>query len=282
MAENKNSFVLYCEIIHTVKKLSNEKAGELFKHILSYVNDENPVTDDVIIELVFEPIKQQLKRSLVKWEATREKRSIAGLASAEARRISSQNQQVSTHVETNEQVSTNSTVSVPVPVPVSVPVIEDISNVNFPKKENSQEGDFLKSLSLKYKISMAVIGIAQAKFEAFRLAYPGKKDGSDVSFQYYLESGNSVHDISLLLPALEKEKVYMAGKTINWKNLKTWIHDKCWLQELPVVINTSIPQRTYTYNEVMNKGACGVKDIFDRFVKIDKDKYIEKSTIKQN
>jgi hypothetical protein len=68
MAENKKSFVLYCDIIHTVRKMPKDKAGELFMTILSYVNDENPQTDDMIIDLVFEPIKQQLKRDLKKWE----------------------------------------------------------------------------------------------------------------------------------------------------------------------------------------------------------------------
>lgn len=68
MAENKKSFLLYCDIIHTVKKLSNEQSGVLFKHILSYVNDEKPVTDDIVIELVFEPIKQSLLRDLEKYE----------------------------------------------------------------------------------------------------------------------------------------------------------------------------------------------------------------------
>jgi len=78
MAEGKKSFVLYADIIHTVKKLPNNKAGELFKLILSYVNDENPTTKDLAVDLVFEPIKQQLKRDLKQWEDTREKRSEAG------------------------------------------------------------------------------------------------------------------------------------------------------------------------------------------------------------
>lgn len=76
--EGKKSFVLYSDIIHTVKKLPNNKAGELFKLILSYVNDENPTTKDLAVDLVFEPIKQQLKRDLKQWEETREKRSEAG------------------------------------------------------------------------------------------------------------------------------------------------------------------------------------------------------------
>jgi len=67
MAGDKNSFVLYADIYNTVKKLPKEKAGELFLTILSYVNDENPVVDDMMVDLVFEPIKLQLKRDLAKW-----------------------------------------------------------------------------------------------------------------------------------------------------------------------------------------------------------------------
>ena len=69
MAENKKSFLLYCDLIHTVKKMPKEKIGDLFLTILEYVNDQNPVVDDMIIDLVFEPIKQQLKRDLAKYES---------------------------------------------------------------------------------------------------------------------------------------------------------------------------------------------------------------------
>ena len=65
--ESKKSFILYADLIHTVSKMPSDKAGDLFKHILKYVNDEDPVTDDLIIQLTFEPIKQQLKRDLDKW-----------------------------------------------------------------------------------------------------------------------------------------------------------------------------------------------------------------------
>ena len=62
MATDKKSFLLYCDLIHTVEKLDDEHAGELFKHILRYVNDQNPTPKDFIIDLAFEPIKQMLKR----------------------------------------------------------------------------------------------------------------------------------------------------------------------------------------------------------------------------
>lgn len=68
MAENKRSFLLYVDLIHTVKKMKKEKAGELFLTILEYVNDLNPDVEDELIDLVFEPIKQQLKRDLLKYK----------------------------------------------------------------------------------------------------------------------------------------------------------------------------------------------------------------------
>lgn len=73
MADNKNGFVLYKDLIHSVRKLPKDKAGELFLHILEYVNDENPQTDDLLIELTFEPVRQALKRDLKKYEKTKER-----------------------------------------------------------------------------------------------------------------------------------------------------------------------------------------------------------------
>jgi hypothetical protein len=77
MAKDKKSFVLYCDIIHTIEQLSDEQAGHLFKHVLYYVNDLNPETDNVITKIAFEPIKQQLKRDLVRYEKIRERNSLS-------------------------------------------------------------------------------------------------------------------------------------------------------------------------------------------------------------
>ncbi len=68
MAKNKKGFVLYADLIHTVKKLPKEKQGDLFMVILEYVNDLNPIVDDLSVDLVFEPVKRQLKRDLKKYE----------------------------------------------------------------------------------------------------------------------------------------------------------------------------------------------------------------------
>lgn len=73
MAKDKNSFLIYCDIIHTVEKLDDVQAGKLFKHLLKYVNDQNPIAEDIVTEIAFEPIKQSLKRDLQKYETIRER-----------------------------------------------------------------------------------------------------------------------------------------------------------------------------------------------------------------
>lgn len=73
MAKEKKSFLLYVDLIHTIEKLNDEQTGRLFKHILRYVNDQNPEAQDQFTEVVFEPIKQSLKRDLIKYEGIRER-----------------------------------------------------------------------------------------------------------------------------------------------------------------------------------------------------------------
>jgi hypothetical protein len=73
MAKEKKSFLLYVDLIHTIEKLNDEQTGRLFKHILRYVNDQDPEAQDQFTEVVFEPIKQSLKRDLVKYEGIRER-----------------------------------------------------------------------------------------------------------------------------------------------------------------------------------------------------------------
>ncbi len=85
MAKDKKSFILYCDAIHTIEKLSDTDAGQLLKHLLRYVNDQNPTTDNALVEIAFEPIKQQLKRDLIKFEGVKVSRSEAGKAGANKR-----------------------------------------------------------------------------------------------------------------------------------------------------------------------------------------------------
>jgi len=82
MAEGKKGFMLYADLIHTVKKMNDEQSGKLFKQILGYVNDEYPESDDALVDIVFEGIKRQLKRDYVKYQEKLGKKSIGGVNSA--------------------------------------------------------------------------------------------------------------------------------------------------------------------------------------------------------
>lgn len=75
MAQDKKSFLLYADQQSIFSKLPDDVAGKLIKHIFSYVNDENPETDDLILNIAFEPIKLQLKRDLEKYESIRKRNS---------------------------------------------------------------------------------------------------------------------------------------------------------------------------------------------------------------
>lgn len=85
MAKDKKSFILYADQKALFEKLPDELAGKLIKHIFKYVNDENPVSEDLIIEIAFEPIKNHLKRDLKLFEEKLVKRSEAGKVGAEKR-----------------------------------------------------------------------------------------------------------------------------------------------------------------------------------------------------
>ena len=68
MSKDKKSFVIYCDLIHTFEHLSNEQRGEVIWWVLEYVNDKDPEPLKGLLAAVVEPIKQQLKRDLKKWD----------------------------------------------------------------------------------------------------------------------------------------------------------------------------------------------------------------------
>jgi len=109
MAEGKKSFVAYADWKEVFDALPNEDAGALIKHIFSYVNDENPISDSVLINAVFANIKSTLKRDLQKWETQLEQRRSAGKKSAEIRSTKSNDRSNSLNETTR-----NPTVSVSV------------------------------------------------------------------------------------------------------------------------------------------------------------------------
>jgi len=78
MNDDKRSFILYADIEHTVSKLPDNLAGQLFKLILQQANEKEPEPDDLLLQIAFEPIRQQMKRDAERWHRMREKQSENG------------------------------------------------------------------------------------------------------------------------------------------------------------------------------------------------------------
>lgn len=112
MAEDKKSFIAYADWKETFDKLPDEVAGKLIKHIFAYVNDENPISDDYVIEAVFSNIKNTLKRDLKKWETQLDQRREAGKRSAEQRALNKINERSISLNETQRNPTVSDSVNV--------------------------------------------------------------------------------------------------------------------------------------------------------------------------
>ena len=77
MAE-KSSFVLYDKYQEQVSMLSDEQAGQLFKAVLAYRNNEQVEVIDPAVKILLSVIKQQIDIDDKKYQETCERRKAAG------------------------------------------------------------------------------------------------------------------------------------------------------------------------------------------------------------
>ncbi len=196
MAENKKSFVLYSDSQGLVNQLPDEVAGRLLKHIYAYVNDENPISDELLLNIAFEPIKMQLKRDLIKWENQLEQRRNAGLKSAEVRKRNS--------TTVNER-SISSTDNVNVNDNVSVTVND---NDILLKKETKREC---------------------FTFDEFWSLYPKKVAKEICGKKYESLSANDKQKIKETLPNFILHKPF---KDYTHPNPSTYLNQKRWNDEI--------------------------------------------------
>ncbi|QHB38656.1 hypothetical protein lillamy94_gp044 [Flavobacterium phage vB_FspS_lillamy9-4] len=128
MAENKKSFTAYCDWNTTFNSLPDEKAGQLIKHLFAYVNDEEPTTDDLLINAVFANIKATLKRDLIKWKEKSEKNK--QIAIDRWNKNANKGIEVNTNVCERIKTDANYTDSVNDSVSVSVSVSDNVKDKN--------------------------------------------------------------------------------------------------------------------------------------------------------
>lgn len=105
MAENKNTFVFYAEWKQDFEFLTDAEAGKLIKHLLQYVNDENPEfeNEDRLLQFAAQKIKNVLKKDLKKYQEVCKKRSEAGKKGG----VTSGKSRASKQVKTNEANASN-------------------------------------------------------------------------------------------------------------------------------------------------------------------------------
>lgn len=75
-------------------------------------------------------------------------------------------------------------------------------------------------------------------FEKFRLAYQGSKNGHDTEFKNFKKHKDWKEVVRFLLPAHERQEAIreQQKRETGWrpqpKNLKTWINNRCWEEEI--------------------------------------------------
>ena len=167
MAENKKSFILYADMIHTVRKMPKDKVADLFITILEYVNDNNPAVSDLVVDLVFEPIKQQLKRDLIKWDKFNKKQiengKLGGRPRKEITQINPNNpslipesqKSLNVNVTVNDSVNANETIIGGFKIGEDMIVLEMIKvwKKYNPAYLEDKESDYTACLQMAYKIA---------------------------------------------------------------------------------------------------------------------------------
>lgn len=145
MAKDKKSFVAYCDWLESFEELTDEEAGRLAKHLFRYVNDLNPEPPDKITKMCFIPIKQSLKRDLVKYEERAERARLNGAKGGRPKTQKTQSVISEPKKPDSGNVSVNDSVNVNVSTDVDIPAYEDFkeyaldkcSELNFNVPENS-------------------------------------------------------------------------------------------------------------------------------------------------
>lgn len=224
MAKDKKSFLVYCDLIHTVKKMRKEDVGELFLHLLEYTNDLNPKTDNMIVDIVFEPIKQQLKRDLVAYGKSIEDSSINGRVGNLKRwstDLFTQYKNKEITLEEAESIATLRKVSPPdekyrpLSLPIANVAVTDTVNVTDTVK------DTVKGIVIDIKnISLTL----ENDFLKFWNIYNKKTDSKKCKDKFMKLHRKEVEKILEVV----QEYVNSTPDVQFRKNPLTWLNGKCW------------------------------------------------------
>ncbi len=162
MATGKKTFIFYSDWINIIREMPDKEAGGLLKHILSYVNDENPTTENPFVRMAFGHMKPLIKQDLKKWEEIREKRKVAGSKGGKQK------------VANAKQVLSSTKQAVPVNDNVNVSTKVDL-NINTPTEVEDSKIDF--KILLEYINKKTKRGFRTINAETRRKYKARLKDG---------------------------------------------------------------------------------------------------------
>lgn len=208
----RTSFILHIDSLGVLDELTDEQAGKLFKAIKAYhYNDVTPL--DFALKIAFLPFKNQFDRDVAKYNTK-----------AEANRING-----------------------------SKGGLKRVANAKKSSVGLDDQADSTHSVSKSVSDSISKKEI----FNEFRVLYKGRRRGNDTEYANFVRHKDWQEVLPLLKPSLENQiKIRNIKKTKNefvpeWKNLQTWINNRCWEQEESVEDAASAPKsKEPTYYEM--------------------------------
>lgn len=250
MAEDKKSFVLYCDYREHLQLLNDSERGQLFTAILDYANDDEVGELPPMVKMAFSFIKSQMDKDAEKYARIVKARSEAGKKSAAAK------QQKSTNGNENEQTAVESELESTVQQPKT---IDNIIQQNQQMPTNENEVQQIQQTSTNptdnvnvndnVTVTVGVISplppprgerdggnnVYSERFKEFWAAYP-KKIGKDAALKAFMKRKPSADLVSKMITAIEWQKQTDQWTRENGRfipNPATWINQGRWEDEPP-------------------------------------------------
>ena len=197
----RNSFVLFTEIVEVIKELTNEQKGILFQTILDYQLGIEPEIDDPIIKIAFIPIKQNLDRNNEKWERTRAARSEAGKKGMRSRW---DNKVITNDNKNNKAISEITKITVNV---------NDNGNVNENVNENVNDKD-----KVDYQLIADMYNNTCVSFPKITKLSDSRKKAIKARLKKY-----SVEDLQKAFEMAEESDFLKGSNKRNWSASFDWL-----------------------------------------------------------
>jgi len=237
----KESFLIYKSLYGPLKTLSLEEKGLLFEAIFTY-QIEGVVPDlPPVINMAFQFVKDQFDRDDNKYNEICERNHRNGSKGGRPGDETNNPENPAKHNEPAGLKSTHPNPTNPFnPTKPNKPTGLKLTQP-YPKNPTKPDTDTDTETEADTDTEAGTENDKKTikAFKDFYSCYPGTKRSPGTEYENFTKQNRNIKYkiIHLLLPALEKEKQFrikrfeLNGWVPAWKNLSTWIREKCWEQE---------------------------------------------------